>query len=143
MNCMTCQIEMTTNPCACGGAWIPEAKLVEMAEHMKGSLVTLSWQPRAGGDHRICPYCAQEMLAVSLVGVELDRCAAHGVWFDSAELERVLASVAQLPGRGLSEPDVKLGHALLDDGSAPVRRSSSSVWWILGAIFEILEIIAD
>lgn len=146
MNCITCATPMTTSRCACGGAWLSEAKLVEMAQDMKGSLVVLPWSPR-DSEGRACPVCATTMLAVSLLDVNLDRCTAHGVWFDTNELAAVLQRADKLPDAILDGPSVKLGH-----GSSPSydttdysvsTSSSSSGWGILGAIFDIIDIATD
>ena len=77
----------------------------------------------------------------------LDRCAAHGVWFDADELQRVLESATKLPDLILDGPNVKLGHA--NSNPQPPAYSyhsgSSNVggWWILGAIFDVIDIATD
>ncbi|MBA3455078.1 MAG: zf-TFIIB domain-containing protein [Deltaproteobacteria bacterium] len=43
-----------------------------------------------GPGPRPCPRCPVVMESVKLGDVPLDRCAAHGIWFDHDELERVL-----------------------------------------------------
>ncbi len=145
MNCIDCGAAMKGNRCACGGAWLADAKIVEMAQDMKGTMVTLPWVPRTG-DHRACPVCTKEMLTVSLVNVALDRCAAHGVWFDANELQEVLSGANKLPDLILDGPNVKLGHG----SSAPADYSYHSGttnnvggWWILGAIFDVIDIATD
>jgi Zn-finger nucleic acid-binding protein len=141
MNCIDCSTPMTTSRCACGGAWLSEAKLVDMAQDMKGSLVVLPWSPR-DSEHRACPVCAKEMLAVSLLEVELDRCPAHGVWFDANELGTVLERADKLPDAILDGPNVKLGHS--NSAPAPTNSGGSgSGWFILGAIFDIIDIATD
>ena len=148
MNCITCATPMTTTRCACGGAWLSEARLVEMEQDMKGSLVVLPWSPR-DSEHRACPVCTNEMLAVSLLEVALDRCPAHGVWFDANELASVLQRADKLPDAILDGPNVKLGHSnsatSYDYGSSSSSSSSSSGsgWAVLGAIFDIIDIATD
>lgn len=39
---------------------------------------------------RACPRCATPMRSVTLQGVGLEQCGAHGVWFDKTELAKVL-----------------------------------------------------
>lgn len=39
---------------------------------------------------RSCPACNTTMKIVFVAGEELDECNKHGVWFDQAELGRVL-----------------------------------------------------
>ena len=143
MKCIACGTAMTTNRCGCGGAWLSETKLVEMAQDMKGSMVALPWENRSG-THRPCPVCAAEMLTVTLVKVELDRCAPHGVWFDADELQRVLQRADRLPEAVLDGPDVRLGHS----NSAPTDYNSGGSsggggWFILGAIADIIDIATD
>jgi hypothetical protein len=46
-------------------------------------------QPVAGGTRR-CPRCTDAMSRGLLVGLEVDRCAAHGVWFDREQLQLAL-----------------------------------------------------
>ena len=100
MQCVSCDGEMTeaggVARCACGGAWVSEANLVDMAVEVKGALVALPWDHRKG-DPRPCPVCAARMQTVALVRVALDRCAAHGVWFDANELADVLQRAGKLP----------------------------------------------
>ena len=141
MNCIDCNTPMTTTRCACGGAWLSEAKLVEMAQDRKGSMVALPWVPRSG-DHRACPVCATEMLAVTLLKVELDRCAAHGVWFDAEELQKVLERADKLPDAILDGPNVRLGHSN-SASSASNSGGGGSGWFILGAIFDVIDIATD
>jgi Zn-finger nucleic acid-binding protein len=38
-----------------------------------------------------CPRCTDEMRALALDAITVDFCARHGVWFDSEELEQLLA----------------------------------------------------
>ena len=75
--------------CRCGGAWLAETVLVDMAARVRGALVKLPWAVRSG-QPRPCPMCAAGMQMVELGGIELDRCAPHGIWFDATELDAVL-----------------------------------------------------
>lgn len=52
---------------------------------------------------RPCPRCAAVMAPCMLAAIPIDRCAAHGLWFDHDELERVLFAAAPKP------PDDELG----------------------------------
>jgi len=67
----------------CGGVWLSE-ELVE--ERAKRPL------EMTGGRYseRRCPACDEKMDEPLLYGVPIDHCAAHGMWFDKAELEDVL-----------------------------------------------------
>lgn len=42
---------------------------------------------------RRCPSCMTAMTKHDLYGVIVDRCGAHGVWFDGEELAKILAHV--------------------------------------------------
>jgi Zn-finger nucleic acid-binding protein len=94
--CPTCDAPLAqagyTFRCAtCEGAWIQEEVLVGLLQERASTLVELSWQPRVDVAPRPCAACRQPMDPVSLGTVALDRCASHGVWFDSHELAGVLA----------------------------------------------------
>ena len=93
MQCATCSSPLTstgkTFRCTCGGTWVPEAAFVEMVAVMREGRVIIPWQERAG-DERPCPQCHARMTPCALRGVALDRCDPHGIWFDDAELQRVL-----------------------------------------------------
>ena len=39
---------------------------------------------------RTCPRCTTQMSKHGLDGVDIDRCASHGLWFDEGELGRLL-----------------------------------------------------
>lgn len=98
---------------ACHGVWIAEPVLAEMFAEMSHGKVTEVPFDRTyeGPSRRGCPSCAQPMpnLTIGLVAVE--RCAAHGVWFDHEELERTLHGAAPPPRPGvrdISSMDVRL-----------------------------------
>lgn len=46
---------------------------------------------------RRCPRCMSDMAKHDLHGVIVDRCSAHGLWFDGEELQRVLAKLGLAP----------------------------------------------
>jgi Zn-finger nucleic acid-binding protein len=78
----------------CEGAWIAEATLVAILEQRASTLVELPWQPRTDKP-RPCAQCKAEMQTVDLGTVALDRCPAHGVWFDADELAALLKQAKQ------------------------------------------------
>lgn len=95
MKCPICQAPLVeagrTNRCAtCDGAWVREDVLVAMLEQSASTLVTLPWRANAEDHVRPCPECAVAMQTVALGTVALDRCAAHGIWFDAEELAALL-----------------------------------------------------
>jgi Zn-finger nucleic acid-binding protein len=136
MNCIDCDKAMTKNRCTCGGTWLSEAKLVEMAQDIKGSMVALPWEKR-DGKSRACPECKTEMLTVRLGSVDLDRCTAHGIWFDADELQRVLHDASMFPDRG---PEVTFGPVGSVDPKHYASRDAggTSGWWVLGALGDLV-----
>jgi Zn-finger nucleic acid-binding protein len=85
-------------PCpGCDGAFVETDAL----EAMMGEMVHKPWHlPATGGADgaRACPVCHAAMQVQQLEGVEVDRCASHGVWFDAGELSAALHHSA--PARG-------------------------------------------
>jgi Zn-finger nucleic acid-binding protein len=63
--------------------WLPE-ELVR--ERVARSLVITG----GGYSERHCPVCDETMDEPLVFDVPIDRCEAHGMWFDKAELERVI-----------------------------------------------------
>jgi Zn-finger nucleic acid-binding protein len=95
MNCPTCkqpldQAGRTWKCETCDGAWVRAEVLVPMLEQSASTLVELPWQPSNEAHDRPCPECAVAMQHVKLGTVLLDRCEAHGVWFDARELAALL-----------------------------------------------------
>lgn len=91
MNCPTCQVALAqagrTFKCGtCDGAWVRAEVLVPMLEQTTATLVELPWQANTEDHDRACPECGTAMPTVKLGSVALDRCEAHGVWFDKKEL---------------------------------------------------------
>jgi len=79
----------------CDGAWIGEDALVGMLQERTSTLVFLPWQPREQDNERSCAACGKPMQWVNLGTVKLDRCPAHGVWFDADELAALLAQAKE------------------------------------------------
>jgi hypothetical protein len=46
---------------------------------------------------RTCPRCLTQMTKHTLYTIQIDRCGAHGIWFDGEELQRVLEKVGMEP----------------------------------------------
>lgn len=76
----------------CRGVLVPAAELDDMLHSMSPDDARgLDERLTAGTEApRPCPRCAVPMDAVVLERVPVDRCQAHGIWFDGKELERVL-----------------------------------------------------
>jgi hypothetical protein len=56
-----------------------------------------------------CPVCRAALRAWSAKGIVIDRCDAHGVWFDRSELDQLVASAH---GRGETRDGVGVGLAV-------------------------------
>jgi Zn-finger nucleic acid-binding protein len=77
----------------CTGVLVPATEVETMLRAMApDDARTLDEWLRAGGSDapRACPRCATKMEVCLLEGVTVDRCAAHGIWFDADELSRAL-----------------------------------------------------
>ena len=73
----------------CSGSFVENAALTAMIVDMTQNPWELPGVEGARGD-RACPVCEQAMNVEVLEAVTIDRCAAHGVWFDDKELETAL-----------------------------------------------------
>lgn len=75
----------------CRGMWIAAGVLAEMVNTMQPEprWVDLDFEPDARPP-LACPTCGKPMATWLLLGVEVDRCDSHGIWFDADELEEVL-----------------------------------------------------
>jgi Zn-finger nucleic acid-binding protein len=82
----------------CHGALVPDAAiaelLAELAPHDHRSVAERLAPATAPPRH--CPCCAAVMEPSRLYETVVDRCAAHGTWFDAGELEDVLASCGEV-----------------------------------------------
>lgn len=67
--------------------------VLKMLPPQPHSRLVLAVLQRAG-ERLPCPTCGDPMHATEIHGVELDRCAKHGIWFDKPELEVALQRVA-------------------------------------------------
>jgi ribosomal protein S27AE len=102
--CSQCQTALTPAPddrrlaCGtCGGVLVTEAALMAavksvLAHHDAPEQLPFeaATQPEPA---RVCPRCAAQMTKHALYGIQIDRCEAHGVWFDKDELQSVLEQV--------------------------------------------------
>lgn len=83
----------------CRGVFVEERALATMMTSMTGD----PWDPpaptTAAEGARPCPVCTAGMIEEELLGVPIDRCPGHGVWFDHEELETALHNTTQ-PGQG-------------------------------------------
>jgi Zn-finger nucleic acid-binding protein len=88
----------------CHGRFLEEQVILEMASDMQVPATPLAFlplSPRTDSPLH-CPVCDKPMEPVRLATVLLDRCPAHGIWFDPEELSDALLlfarseSIAQL-----------------------------------------------
>ena len=81
--CSDAQLDKHGSCRRCRGMWLPE-QLVR--ERIARPLVI------TGGRYseRHCPVCDEKMDEPLVFGVPIDSCNGHGMWFDKAELERVI-----------------------------------------------------
>ena len=104
LSCPVCDAPLqeagSTSRCLlCEGAWVAEDALVAILEQRASTLVELPWEARLDKP-RPCAECKTEMQTVNLGSVALDRCAAHGVWFDAHELAMLLHESKQFKADG-------------------------------------------
>jgi len=83
----------------CSGTLVPEGPLAELMaqvkipDYVRAEVVPLPLEPaEAGADDPpiTCPSCMAVMQRYTLLGIPVDRCAAHGVWLDTDELSSLL-----------------------------------------------------
>jgi Zn-finger nucleic acid-binding protein len=85
---------------ACRGAFVENCALEGMVMEMVGQPWAMP-PPEGETGERRCPVCAERMTLEQLEAVTIDRCGAHGVWFDPAELGNVLANASGDRRRGV------------------------------------------
>jgi hypothetical protein len=71
------------------GVFVENAALETMVTEMTHRPWQLAAATGSPGERR-CPACAQPLVVEPLEGVTVDRCAAHGLWFDPTELATAL-----------------------------------------------------
>jgi ribosomal protein S27AE len=81
----------------CHGVLVENAALEELVHEMTSEPWQMPAMAGAPGP-RTCPVCAAVLGVESLEGVSIDRCAHHGVWFDTQELEGLLQHAGTPPG---------------------------------------------
>jgi Zn-finger nucleic acid-binding protein len=115
--CPTCRAALTPAPderrLACGtceGVLVTDAAVMAAVQGVLAhhdAPETLPYEPATLAEPAYqCPRCAAQMAKHSLYGIQIDRCDAHGVWFERQELQRVLEQVGltdKSPGRPMSE----------------------------------------
>src|SRR5690606_9452862 len=81
----------------CAGVWLDAHE----ASKLLAPFGTAGLKPAAVSGAVACPQCRIAMAAVvTPVGeIEIDRCPAHGVWFDRDEMAHVADLVGKMSGR--------------------------------------------
>lgn len=82
---------------------VTEAELRELISQMEVTTAQpemrereLALRPTQGAEPAIvCPRCTTRMTKHDLYGMLVDRCEAHGIWFDRSELETALANAGE------------------------------------------------
>ncbi len=75
----------------CRGVLVPTTEVEDMLSSLQGEPFVLA---TGVGGERTCPCCTTKLATLDLFGIEVDRCAAHGVWFDGKELTSVLEAAS-------------------------------------------------
>ena len=133
--------EYDARACAsCRGAWLPTAAARRVLAGAFGPLDALP-TVKAGFGALRCPDCAVELVRRRVAGVEIDVCAAHGVWFDHREVERVRAAALQPHGAGLAVGAVAVAAATLAESPLSQRATASNA--DMGAVLDVTMITAD
>lgn len=96
---------------ACHGLQLNEAEISQLVAEMLVETVSMfGWRDRVAepqplaledraGERLTCPQCVAAMEPRRLYGLDVDRCPAHGIWFDGEELEQALQAAATLGKR--------------------------------------------
>ncbi|HLL21105.1 MAG TPA: zf-TFIIB domain-containing protein [Kofleriaceae bacterium] len=128
---------------SCQGSWVSQLTLGEHVGAMQVDVEPrLLWQET---QHRVglpCAVCKHTMETALLFGVPVDRCHAHGVWFDKDELSEMLRrSAAHVQP---AESAALAGLAVLDDTADDVMYVASSgvlegILDVVGGIFSAID----
>lgn len=84
----------------CRGVLIPTAEVEALIADLEKAPCVL---PAGEPGERQCPRCVARLARFTLYGTELDRCAAHGVWFDAKEFVHVLEAASGVDPRTIED----------------------------------------
>ena len=102
---------------ACGGAWLaPEAAVHVMrglGDVPTGQLTAVTAQAAKqatvavtrDAPGRACPTCSAALTPMTVAGVSVDCCVAHGTWFDREEVGTVASACQKLREQGEGEAE--------------------------------------
>lgn len=161
-SCPRCQVALvridvpqapTANACACaacGGVWVDPFTARGIADALEPAFGAVTEHATRGAEAPVdeaapaaCPDCGQPMARQHLSGIEVDRCDAHGTWFDRGEIRRVGASAAaraSLSGNTLGDTalDVALVGVVVADAVGDVGGDAA-----VGAVGAVGDVAAD
>lgn len=116
---------------ACNGIMVALADLSGAIEDLTSVVPQFAWDHETPSQ-RTCPTCRTKMTVCKIVleiegtelhpKPELDRCEAHGVWFDHLELAKVLEKAA---GKGHGAKTPSTARSKMPDGDKDYGRWSA------------------
>ncbi len=94
----------------CEGLLVGEPALLEIITELAGEpQKKLPLEPsEIENPDALCPRCMTQMTKHWLYTIQVDRCPAHGIWFDGSELASVLERVKRIERPGSISENVKL-----------------------------------
>ncbi len=115
----------------CWGIWVDHASVRQAAG------VAIDGATAAHGEPMVCPICRSPLRAWDTGGVVIDRCDAHGVWFDRAELDQLVERARQPSSRGhgafiAGGVGVAAGAAMIAGSAGSQRPQNSSPLEVAG-----------
>jgi Zn-finger nucleic acid-binding protein len=132
MRCPRCDLDLDGRPAKCDqcrGCWVAA---VDVTKTVKSSAP--NWTD-AGPSKIACPECYATMRSIMMNGVELDRCAQHGVWFDIDELTEMLRKTGKLGPEESARQDKPTTASKAGEGAVGV---GGAILEVVGAVFEIV-----
>jgi Zn-finger nucleic acid-binding protein len=135
---------------ACKGLWLTERKIADYIRVRcpgdSGELVFVE----GDGTALPCPVCSEPMAACFLEGVPVDRCDAHGVWFDVDELDRALKAARVRPVRPAAPgaPAVVVAGAPVPPAVAASTPADGSIdpspaWAVIEGLGDVLCVVVE
>ena len=99
----------------CKGVQISEPSVIALLGEIveeKAPKTLVFEPPKEAEPIRTCPHCATQMSKHVLYTIQIDRCEAHGLWFDGEELARVLERASVEGMRAKKIKDVIVGSVV-------------------------------
>lgn len=122
----------------CHGVWIPEPALRDRVSRMQDRPIpVLDWELESRNPLP-CVACREPMQTLALFDVPIDRCVAHGLWFDRDELSTVLLHSRQ---PAVVAAAGAVAAAETTESSSSVSSSIGDGLDVVGGILELLGMI--